>query len=116
VDEYLYHRSGKPIEGIELVEADAALFTNIVLGVAERRYDLTEIVNSNRPKRDGGEFPDEPLLMAVMLCGTYELLARQDIDFPLIISSYVDVAGAFFQGNEPKLVNGVLDSARKVLR
>ncbi len=116
VDEYLYHRSGKPIEGIELVEADANLFTNIVLGVAERRYDLTEIVNANRPKREGAEFPDEPLLMAVMLCGAYELLARQDIDFPLIISSYVDVAGAFFQGNEPKLVNGVLDSARKVLR
>lgn len=116
VDEYLYHRSGQMIDGDIMVAPDHGLFTNIVLGVAERREDLTAIVNANRPQKEGGVYPDEPLLMAVMLCGVYELLAHQDVDAPIIISSYVDVTKAFFAGNEPKLVNGVLDSARKVIR
>lgn len=116
VDEYLYHRRGENIDGVEIVEPDSALFTSIVLGVAERRGDLTEIVNANRPQKEGGSSEPEPLLMAVLLCGTYELMAHQDVDFPLIISTYVDVAKAFFSGNEPSLVNGVLDSARKIIR
>lgn len=116
VDEYLYHRRGESIDGVEIVEPDSALFTNIVLGVAERHEDLTQIVLSNRPAKEGVPAQPEALLMAVLLCGTYELMAHQDTDFPVIISSYVDVAKAFFDGNEPSLVNGVLDSARKVIR
>jgi len=116
VDEYLFHRSGMEIEGESMVEPDRDLFTNIVLGTAERLEDLTNIVNANRPQKEEGTRADEPLLMAVMLCGAYELMAHQDIDFPIIISSYVDVAKAFFTGGEPKLVNAVLDSAQKVIR
>lgn len=116
VDEYLYHRRGENIDGVEIVEPDSALFTNIVLGVAERHEDLTQIVLANRPQKEGGVPAPEPLLMAVLLCGVYELLAHQDVDSPLIISTYVDVAKAFFAGNEGSLVNGVLDSARKVIR
>ncbi len=116
VSEYLSHRTGQSIDGETMVDPDQKLFTNLVLGVAERREDLTAIVNANRPQKEGQTYPDEPLLMAVMLCGVYELLAHQDTDFPIIISSYVDVAKAFFTGGEPSLVNGVLDSARKVIR
>lgn len=116
VDEYLFLRSGMEVEGESLVEPDGALFKEIVLGVADRKADLTEIIHANRPRKEGQVFADEPLLTALMLCGCYELLARQDIDFPIIISSYVDVAKAFFTGHEPSLVNGVLDSIRKVTR
>lgn len=115
VDEYMFLRKNMEVDGETMVEPDDALFRNIVLGVAERKNDLAGIINANRPSKEGGH-PDEPLLMAVLLCGVQELLSHQDIDFPVIISSYVDVAKAFFNGGEPALVNGVLDSARKVLR
>lgn len=117
VDEYLYLRTNMEVDGETMVEPDGALFKGIVLGVTERREDLTTIVNANRKTLEEGQsFPDEPLLMSVMLCGVYELMAHQDVDFPIIISSYVDVAKAFFTGGEPSMINGVLDSARKVLR
>ncbi len=116
VDEYLHLRSGMDIDGETMVEPDKALFQSIVLGVAERHEDLQAIVEANRPRREGQSTAEEPLLKATLLCGAYELLAHQDIDFPILISGYVDVAKAFFTGNEPALINGVLDSVRKVTR
>lgn len=116
IDEYIFLRKNMEVEGERMVEPDESLFRDIVLGVAERHEDLTGIVAANRPKREDQVVVDEPLLEAHLLCGAYELLAHQDIDFPVIISAYVDVAKAFFAGHEPKLINAVLDSIRKVTR
>jgi len=116
IDEYLKLRKNMEFDGETMVEPDESLFRDIVLGVAGRFDDVAGIVEANRPMKEDQVPRNEPLLNAVMLCGTYELLAHQDIDFPIIISSYVDVAKAFFEGPEPGLVNGVLDSARKVTR
>lgn len=117
INEYVHLRKGMEIDGEKMVEPDESLFRDIVLGVAERQGDLTAIVEANRPaKEEGQKRPDEPLLMAHFLCGAYELLSHQSVDSPVIISSYVDVAKAFFEGAEPGLVNAVLDSVRKVVR
>ncbi|PZQ43684.1 MAG: transcription antitermination protein NusB [Micavibrio aeruginosavorus] len=116
VDEYLHLRQNMEFDGETMVAPDESLFRDIVLGVAERFNDLKEIVEANRPLRDGQIRVSEPLLEAVFLCGACELLNNQHIDFALIISGYVDVAKAFFAGNEPSLVNAVLDSIRKVTR
>lgn len=116
VDEYLFLRTNMDVDGETMVEPDGVLFTAIVNGVSERHNDLREIVSANRPRREGQSEADEPLLMGVLLCGAYELLAHQDIDAPIIISTYIDVAKAFFSGNEPSLINAVLDGVRKVTR
>lgn len=116
IDEYLFLRKNMEVDGETMVEPDESLFRDIVLGVAERQDDLAGIVAANRPKREDQIVVDEPLLEAHLLCGAYELLAHQDVDFPVIISTYVDVAKAFFSGHEPKLINAVLDSVRKVTR
>jgi N utilization substance protein B len=116
IDEYIFLRKNMEVDGEKMVEPDESLFRDIVLGVAERHQDLTAIVAANRPKREDQVVVDEPLLEAHLLCGTYELLAHQDVDFPVIISGYVEVAKAFFSGHEPKLINAVLDSVRKVTR
>ena len=34
----------------------------------------------------------------------------------VVISEYVEVAHAFFEGDEPKVVNGVLDALARKLR
>ena len=34
----------------------------------------------------------------------------------VVISEYVDVAHAFFEGDEPRVVNGVLDQMARKLR
>ena len=117
IDEYIFLRKNMEVDGETMVEPDESLFRDIVLGVSERLDDLTGIVAANRPQKEEGlSHPNEPLLMAHLLCGTFELLAHQDVDFPVIISSYVEVAKAFFAGHEPSLINAILDSVRKVTR
>lgn len=116
VEEYLVLRKGMEVDGTEMVKPNDTLFRKIVTGVSERLEDLSGIVEANRPRKEESKPAREPLLEAIFLCGAYELLAHGDIDFPVVISSYVDVTKAFYSGNESALVNAVLDSIRKVCR
>jgi len=111
--EYLEHRMSMTVEGEELVEADRELFTKIMRGTEERGSDLSEILKANT-KNEGARL--EPLIKAVLLCASYELLAHHDIDAPIIINDYLNVAHSFFESGEVSLINGVLDAVSKVVR
>lgn len=116
IDEYLFLRQNMNVDGDTIVTADERLFRDIVHGVASRLEDLRQIVSSHRQKKDGSPAADEPLLEAVLLCGTYEIMAHGDIEPGIIISSYVNVAKAFFTGPEASLINAILDSIRRLIR
>ncbi|MFV2035916.1 MAG: transcription antitermination factor NusB, partial [Halocynthiibacter sp.] len=42
-----------------------------------------------------------------------ELKHRPDVPMKAVITEYLDIARAFFDGPEPKVVNGVLDTLAK---
>ncbi len=111
--EYLEHRLGMEVEGEALVAADKALFTKIMRGVEERGRDLADILKANC-KDEGKRL--EPLIKAILMCASYELLAHNDIDSPIIINDYLNVGHSFFESGEVSLINGVLDAVSKVLR
>lgn len=114
VDEYLKHNVDMDLEdGDVMVRPDGALFRRILEGVGQRREDLENLVKSNT--KDPAK-SIEPLLLSILLCGAAEILAHHDIDAPIIISDYVDVTHAFYEGSESKLVNGVLDAISKEIR
>jgi N utilization substance protein B len=117
VREFLEHRAGRDVEGDGdvMVSPDEAHFSALVQGVEEHIAQLDEMVTKNRGKAEGAQ-KTEPLLHAIFLCGAYELMMKQDIDFPVIISDYMHVTHAFFDESEEKLVNAVLDSVRKTVR
>lgn len=46
---------------------------------------------------------------AILRAGAYELMFMERVPARVAISEYVDVASAFFDKEEPKFVNGVLD-------
>ncbi|HUG63160.1 MAG TPA: transcription antitermination factor NusB [Methylomirabilota bacterium] len=108
VSEFETFRLGKEIDGIEYRQADAAWFRDIVSGVVAEQRTLDPLVHTALVQ-------DWPLkrvdatLRAILRCGTYELLKRPDVPARVIINEYIDVARAFFQEDEPRLVNGVLD-------
>jgi N utilization substance protein B len=105
------------VDGERLVKPDGILFQKILFGVNERKSDLNEIVEANLNKGKEGKGGDvELLLKSILLCGTFELMAHHDIDTPIIINDYIDVAHGFYEQNQVKLVNGVLDSIAKLLR
>ena len=55
-------------------------------------------------------------LRAILRCGAFELGHRKDVPARVIITEYVDVANAFFEGEVPAMVNGVLDTLGRKLR
>lgn len=111
MDEYLQHRAGMTVDDVEMVQPDGVLFTGIIKGATERWGDLQQMIT---PRLNARAL--EPLLTAILVCGTYELLAYPETDAPIIISDYLHVTHGFFEGSEAKLVNGVLDALARELR
>ncbi len=122
INEYMHHRTGMEIDGESMVEPDGVLLKKIINGVHDEHEKLSDIIaaNINKPKKEPEENDEnrdlEPLLKAILLCATYELLAHQDIDFPVIINDYINVTHAFYDKMEAGLVNGVLDPIARQLR
>lgn len=118
IAEFIEHRFTEQVDGEELVIPDSNLFKHIVMGVKERHSDLESLIKSAR-KNDNQEEPSEtiiePLLSSILHCGAYELLDPQGVDAPIIISDYLHVTDAFYDQNEKKLVNGLLDRIRSNL-
>ncbi|MCB1721983.1 MAG: transcription antitermination protein NusB, partial [Alphaproteobacteria bacterium] len=104
LDEYLHHRSGMEVEGERLVQPDGALLKAILYGVEERRAELESVVDANL-KKDAQDRVVEPLLRSILICGAYELLL-QNVDKPIIINDYLNVAHSFYERNEVALING----------
>lgn len=113
IKEFLEHRAGMDIDGEKMVPPDEEHFVKVVKGVEEHIEQLQDMVKQNRSEGAGDA---EPLLKAIFLCGTYELMVLQAIDFPVIISDYLNVAHAFYDEKEAKLVNALLDSVRQTVR
>lgn len=115
VGEFNRYRLGGEVDGARLVEAEPELFGDLVLGVTQRRPEIDALLNgvlSDELPLDKLEL----LIQAILRAGAYEILARQDIDPPLTISEYVDVANSFFVRRESTIVNGILDRLAREVR
>lgn len=104
--------------GIEAgeVRPDEALLKKIAGGTVERLAEVSTMVEANVVRKGEQGKPIEPLLKSILLAGTYELMAHQDIDFPIIINDYINITRDFYGSSEAKMVNGVLDSLAGLLR
>lgn len=112
VAEYESFRLGAEIDGATYREADAAWFRDIVSGVVRNQRAIDPKLHASLP-------PDWPLsrldstLRAILRAGSFELANRTDVPMPVIVNEYVDIAKAFFDGDEPRIVNAVLDRIGK---
>ncbi len=115
VAEFLSHRLDEELDGVTLAAADRGLFEELVRGASAERDDLDDMLAAVLD----ADWPVErleTLLRIVLRAGAYELSGRPDVPVRVVISEYVDLAGAFFGGKEPGLVNGVLDRLARELR
>ena len=105
--EFLTHRLKAPV--------DTVLFSDVVRGAVRRREEIDARL---RPALAAGWPLDrlEAVMRAILRCGVYELLMRPDVPARPAISEYVNVAHAFFSGDEPGFVNGVLNRLARDLR
>ena len=57
----------------------------------------------------------DSILRAILRAGVCELVDRPDVPVRVVINEYINVARFFFNEDEPRVVNGILDKvARKV--
>jgi N utilization substance protein B len=98
-----------------LADADPAFFADILNGVVRRQRDIDPLVDHQL--RTGWTLVRvDSILRAILRAGVFELLERADVPARVIINEYINVAHAFFDGEESKVVNGVLDRIAHRLR
>ncbi|WP_350334500.1 transcription antitermination factor NusB [Coralliovum pocilloporae] len=106
--EFESFRLGKEMDGDQYRDADRVYFRDIVSGVVKDQRLLDPKIHVALADKWPLKRIDTTL-RAILRCGTYEILNRSDVPSRVIITEYVDVARAFFEGDEAKMVNGVLD-------
>ncbi len=113
--EYETHRLGKEIDGSQYRDADAQWFRSILSGVVDNQKEIDPIVKQSL--LEGWPLSRlDSTLRAILRSGTYELMQRADVPVAVIVNEYVDIARAFYEDEEPKLVNAVLDRVAKRVR
>ena len=115
VEEFLRFRLGASFDTENEVAPQKAEFTEIVRGASGRISAIDETISaalSNKWTFDRLEF----ILRAVLRAGIYELEAAPGTPARVVISEYVDVAHAFYEGQEPRMVNGILDRVARSVR
>ncbi|PYD76660.1 transcription antitermination factor NusB [Novacetimonas pomaceti] len=98
----------------QVPDADVRLFTAIVRGSVARREQIDAMVMDVLPSSWPMERLD-PVLRALLRAAGGELTAADPAPSRVIINEYMDVAHGFFSGEEPRMLNGVLDTmARRI--
>jgi N utilization substance protein B len=115
VAEFEAHRLGGEMEGEQMRPADAGFFRTLVGGVVDLQRRIDPKIHKALP----ATWPLKRIdvtLRAVLRCGVFELMERPDVPARVAINEYVEIAHAFFEGEEPGLVNGVLDTIARAER
>ena len=113
--EFPSHRLGGEIDGEQYEDADEVFFRDIVTGVVRSQKTLDPQIDEVLAKGWTLSRLDS-ILRAILRAGAYELQARMDVPYRVVINEYIDVANAFFEDDEPKFVNGALDRLARALR
>jgi len=107
--------NGKSEKYIELESADKELFASLVQYVRDNESSIKETITaalSDNLKKGSLN----SVLEALLKVGIAEFYVNPDLDAPIIINEYVDLARSFYEGAEVKIANAILDKVAKVLR
>ncbi|SLN44935.1 transcription antitermination factor NusB [Oceanibacterium hippocampi] len=112
IAEFIAHRLGYQGEDRDVEDGpndgEPDWFRDVVNSVTERLAELDGLIDGALDKgRNVGRL--EPIMRALLRAAIYELVARIDVPARVVVNEYVDVAHAFFSGNEPAFANGVID-------
>jgi N utilization substance protein B len=120
IDQFTRHRLGRGdgTDGFEegrVPDAHAPLFTNIVRRAVSEQERIDPLIAEALP----AEWPFErldPVLRALLRAAAAELSMADGPPGRVVINEYLDVAHGFFSGEEPRMVNGLLDQLTRRLR
>jgi len=119
IDEFIRFRLGKQdddsFEDGRIPDVDVKLFTRIVRAATEQQDRIDPLI-VDALSEDWPIHRLDPVLRALMRAGAAELCMAEGAPAKVVINEYLDVAHGFFEGDEPRMANGVLDRLAHVLR
>lgn len=118
---YQRHFSKTPISDIEaefmvdndMTKVDVLYFRDILRGVHREQAELDKLIEPylDRPLREV-----DPVELAIVRLGTYELKHRVDVPYKVVINEGIEMAKRFGGTEGHKFVNSVLDKLSQRLR
>ena len=115
ISEFVEHRFGMDAEAGNAGPHNSEFFADVVNGVLKHQIEIDQSLA--RSLAQGWTLARIDAIVRALLRGaTYELVARRDIPAKVVIDEYVDLARDFFDGDEPKFVNAVLDRLARAKR
>ncbi len=120
IEEFVRHRLGAVAgsDGFEdgrVHDVDVKLFTRIVKTATTEQERIDPMVMSALTN-DWPLDRLDPVLRALIRAGAAELSMADGPPARVVINEYLDVAHGFFEGDEPKMANGILDRLAHLLR
>jgi len=115
IAEFLEHRVEEDLEGLKHASVNRPLLSELVEGVSAQADDLDDMLAAVLDE-DWTIERVEILLLSLLRTAAFELSERLEVPARVVISEYVDLANAFFGGQETAFVNGMLDRLAHVLR
>lgn len=113
--ENLSGQGGARLEGDDIADMDPKFYSDVARGATRWRKQLD--AELDRDIVEGWSMARvELILAAVLRCAAYELKHRPDVPARVVIKEYLEIARAFFDGDEPAMVNGVLDAVARRMR
>lgn len=94
----------------DMKKVDTEYLHELLSGINNCRGDLTEIIT---PKLDRKFDELDPVEVAALCIGSYELVHRVDIPYRVVINEGIELAKRFGAAESHKLINSVLDSLAK---
>jgi N utilization substance protein B len=107
--------SGEAFDDGECGEADYKFLKEIVDGVVREQRAIDLAIGASLDK----DWPLprlDSIVRAILRAATYELIFMERVPGRVAITEYVEVARAFFEEDEPRFVNGVLDAIAREKR
>ena len=115
IQEFKTHRMPADAEDGAVAGADEHHFARVLHGVVNRQREIDPLIDQQLA--EGWRLVRvDSILRAILRAGGFELMELTDVPVRVVITEYVDVAHAFFEGDETRVVNGVLDQMARKLR
>lgn len=106
---------GREVDGVAFPPAEPEFFRDLLNGAVQHQRaidpQLDQALAAGWPLKRV-----EAVLRAILRAGAYEIMFRKDVPAKAAISEYVDVAHSFYEGDEPGMVNAVLDKVGRSVR
>ncbi|QQS12575.1 MAG: transcription antitermination factor NusB [Rhodospirillales bacterium] len=115
VEQFLNFRAADSGDAGMSPDAERPFFKALVQGVDADRAALVALVEEGQAESWPWKRLDR-LIQAIILTGAWELKGRVDVPARVVITEYMHITSAFYQGRESGFVNASLDRLARRLR